>query len=234
MSASPKRWLREPLLHFLVAGLLLFATYRMLHPELSGTTELNRIELTADDLRQLESSGLRSGAGRRRRRSWTDSSKAAFVRRSCIARPSPSASIGATPSSSAGWRRKWNFSPTMPLRCATLPPTSCAPGMQGTPNALPSPAADRSDTCTFLRIVAATRRARQPRVRYPGWQTSRPMCRSSGRPVIHSCFRITTPIVHRSRSLPSSEAGLPPRSTRFSQDPGKDRSSRAWAGIWCS
>ena len=54
MSASPKRWLREPLLHFLVAGVLLFAAYRMLHPELSGTTELNRIELTADDLRQLE------------------------------------------------------------------------------------------------------------------------------------------------------------------------------------
>ena len=54
MGASPKRWLREPLLHFLIAGLLLFATYRMLHPELSGTTELNRIELTADDLRQLE------------------------------------------------------------------------------------------------------------------------------------------------------------------------------------
>ena len=30
---SPKRWLREPLLHFLVAGVLLFAGYRMLHPE---------------------------------------------------------------------------------------------------------------------------------------------------------------------------------------------------------
>ena len=35
-------------------ALLLFAAYRMLHPELSGTTELNRIEVTADDLRQLE------------------------------------------------------------------------------------------------------------------------------------------------------------------------------------
>jgi hypothetical protein len=54
MSASPKPWLREPLLHFLVAGALLFATYRMLHPEPSGTTARDRIELTADDLRQLE------------------------------------------------------------------------------------------------------------------------------------------------------------------------------------
>ena len=54
MSASLKRWLREPLLHFLLLGVLLFAAYRMLHPEASRPTEVNRIELTADDLRQLE------------------------------------------------------------------------------------------------------------------------------------------------------------------------------------
>ena len=46
--------MREPLLHFLVAGLLLFAVYRILHPELSRTAEVSRIEVTADDLRQLE------------------------------------------------------------------------------------------------------------------------------------------------------------------------------------
>ena len=54
MRSSVKRWLREPLLHFLVAGLLLFAVYRILHPELSRAAEVNRIEVTADDLRQLE------------------------------------------------------------------------------------------------------------------------------------------------------------------------------------
>ena len=54
MSFSPKRWLREPLLQFLVAGLLLFAGYRILHPEFFRQTEANRIEVTADDLRQLE------------------------------------------------------------------------------------------------------------------------------------------------------------------------------------
>ena len=54
MRTSPKRWLREPLLHFLVIGVLLFAAYRMLHPEVSRTAEVNRIELTEDDLRQLE------------------------------------------------------------------------------------------------------------------------------------------------------------------------------------
>jgi peptidyl-prolyl cis-trans isomerase C len=46
--------LREPLLHFMLAGLLLFVGYRILHPELSRTAEVNRIDVTADDLRQLE------------------------------------------------------------------------------------------------------------------------------------------------------------------------------------
>ena len=35
MRSSVKRWLREPLLQFLVAGALLFAGYRTLHPEAS-------------------------------------------------------------------------------------------------------------------------------------------------------------------------------------------------------
>ena len=53
MRSSVKRWLREPLLQFLVAGALLFAGYRALHPGASRTTDDNRIEVTADDLRQL-------------------------------------------------------------------------------------------------------------------------------------------------------------------------------------
>jgi len=52
--SSVKRWLREPLLHFLVAGALLFAVYRMLHPEAFRAADDKRIEVTADDLRQLE------------------------------------------------------------------------------------------------------------------------------------------------------------------------------------
>ena len=54
MSVSLRRWLREPLLQFLVAGLLLFAGYRILHPEFFRQTGANRIEVTAGDLRQLE------------------------------------------------------------------------------------------------------------------------------------------------------------------------------------
>jgi peptidyl-prolyl cis-trans isomerase C len=53
-SARLKRWLREPLLHFLLIGLVMFAVYSALNPDSSQGDRLSRIELTADDLRQLE------------------------------------------------------------------------------------------------------------------------------------------------------------------------------------
>jgi len=53
VASSQKRLLREPLLHFLLAGVLLFVIYRTLHP-ISNTPEHGRIEVTPGDLRQLE------------------------------------------------------------------------------------------------------------------------------------------------------------------------------------
>ena len=49
-----RRALGEPLLQFIVMGVLLFAGYRLVHPERPAKVEGNRIELTADDVRQLE------------------------------------------------------------------------------------------------------------------------------------------------------------------------------------
>ena len=46
-------WLREPLLHFLLAGAALFAGYSALNSTAVGEEQRKRIELTADDLRQL-------------------------------------------------------------------------------------------------------------------------------------------------------------------------------------
>jgi hypothetical protein len=46
-------WLRDPLLHFALIGCGLFLGYRALHPADAGDAP-SRIELTADDLRQLE------------------------------------------------------------------------------------------------------------------------------------------------------------------------------------
>jgi parvulin-like peptidyl-prolyl isomerase len=46
------RWLREPLLQFLIVGIALFAGYRLLHPEVFSRDD-NRIVLSEDDLRQM-------------------------------------------------------------------------------------------------------------------------------------------------------------------------------------
>ena len=48
-----RRWLREPLLHFLLAGLALFAAYRALNPDGGGREPSGRIEISDDDVQQL-------------------------------------------------------------------------------------------------------------------------------------------------------------------------------------
>src|SRR5262245_4461990 len=48
-----RRWLREPLLQFLLVGLLLFGVYRLVQPDASAGNSGNRIVLTEDDLRQM-------------------------------------------------------------------------------------------------------------------------------------------------------------------------------------
>ncbi len=48
------RWVREPLVHFLGLGLLLFAGYSALHRDDAAEPDAHQIELTAGDLRQLE------------------------------------------------------------------------------------------------------------------------------------------------------------------------------------
>ena len=53
-SSRLKRGLHEPLLHFLLIGLALFAVYRTLNPAALEQENRSRIELTDDDLRQLE------------------------------------------------------------------------------------------------------------------------------------------------------------------------------------
>jgi peptidyl-prolyl cis-trans isomerase C len=52
------RWLREPLLHFLLIGAALFAIYHWLNPTVASLNTSRRIELTNDDLRQLEISWI--------------------------------------------------------------------------------------------------------------------------------------------------------------------------------
>jgi hypothetical protein len=56
--ATLKLWAREPLLHFLLIGLALFAGYRALNPEAGKQPDNNRIVITDDDVRQLQISWM--------------------------------------------------------------------------------------------------------------------------------------------------------------------------------
>src|SRR5262245_19076325 len=56
-----RRWLREPLLHFLLAGALVFAVYELLNPAAGRIDRVNQITLTQDDLRQLAVHWLAQG-----------------------------------------------------------------------------------------------------------------------------------------------------------------------------
>src|SRR6478609_11930193 len=49
-----RRWAREPLLHFLLIGAALFVIYHWLNPTATNSDTSRRIELTNDDIRQLE------------------------------------------------------------------------------------------------------------------------------------------------------------------------------------
>jgi peptidyl-prolyl cis-trans isomerase C len=48
-----RRWLREPLLHFLLVGALIFAVYDLVRPPPGRAAPADRIVLTKNDLRQL-------------------------------------------------------------------------------------------------------------------------------------------------------------------------------------
>ena len=49
-----KRWLREPLLHFLLIGIVLFAVYAYLHRGRGGVESSRQIVLSLDELRQMD------------------------------------------------------------------------------------------------------------------------------------------------------------------------------------
>jgi hypothetical protein len=53
-TAQVTRWVREPLFHFLLMGAALFAIYYWLNPTAENSDTARKIELTSDDLRQIE------------------------------------------------------------------------------------------------------------------------------------------------------------------------------------
>jgi hypothetical protein len=61
MSVAVRRWLREPLLHFLLLGLALFVVYDVRTRSAGPRDRSDRIELTSDDLRQIALSWVAQG-----------------------------------------------------------------------------------------------------------------------------------------------------------------------------
>lgn len=55
------RWLREPLLQFLVVGVLLFALWKVVNPSTGDPGPAHRIVLTTDDLKQLATTWMLAG-----------------------------------------------------------------------------------------------------------------------------------------------------------------------------
>src|SRR4029450_5650758 len=55
------RWLREPLLQFLLVGVLLFALWKAVNPHAADPGPANRIVLTDDDLKQLATTWMLTG-----------------------------------------------------------------------------------------------------------------------------------------------------------------------------
>ena len=53
LHARARQWLREPLLHFVLIGLALFAVYRAMQPSATGLSDSKKIVLTEDDLSQM-------------------------------------------------------------------------------------------------------------------------------------------------------------------------------------
>jgi hypothetical protein len=56
-----RRWLHEPLFHFLLAGALIFVVYELLNPASRRVEQVNQITLTQDDLRQMAVHWLAQG-----------------------------------------------------------------------------------------------------------------------------------------------------------------------------
>jgi len=56
-----RRWLRDPLFHFMLVGVALFGIYRVLNPSVEGPDASGQIALTQDDLRQMTVAWMAQG-----------------------------------------------------------------------------------------------------------------------------------------------------------------------------
>ena len=109
-----KRLLREPLLHFLLLGAMLFAAHGILSR--GGGTEPGRIVVTQGQIESMARLFRAPGNGRRRMLNWKGWSAAMSAKKCCIAKALRRVWTGTIRSSGVGSRRSWNSSPKAPKR----------------------------------------------------------------------------------------------------------------------
>ena len=153
-----KHWAREPLLHFLLLGLALFAVYSYLQRGHGGVESSKQIALTLDDLRQMdmyfESQWHRPPAPQEFQAMVEDKVREEVLYREGIA-------MGLDKDDTivkTAWRRRCNSWPRM-----WPPPTSprrpnSRPGTRRTAKNSPFPAVPRSGICSSLLTAEARAR----------------------------------------------------------------------------
>ena len=226
--------LGEPLLQFIVMGALLFAGYRLIHPERPAKGEDQRIELTAADVRQLEmvwtARWHRAPTQEELQRLVESRIREEILYREALA-------LGLERGDTIIKRRlaqKMAFLAD-DLSAVRTPSVEDLRAWYSRNSALFVDPGRRS--FRHLYFSADRRGDRAPR------DATRALVRLGGTPAdttrsrpsaTRSCSRSTTPIGRRSRWRPSSVALSPGPCASCRSARGKGRSSRASVGIWCS
>ena len=125
--------LREPLVHFLLLGAMLFGVFALVGDR--GSARTGQIVVTPGHIEHLTSASRVPGSARPRHQSWPDCSTTTSARRCCTARPWPWAWTATTPLSAAACGKSWSSSPRRLPRWPRPPMRISRPSLQQHPDA---------------------------------------------------------------------------------------------------
>ena len=226
-----RRLAREPLLHFLLLGGVIFGVYALVTR--NEASRPGEIVVTEGRIASLGRPSLASGTGRPPGPSWTGSSATTFATRSWRARRRRSAWTRTTRSSAAACARSWSSSPRTSRRWPSRPRSSSTPTCKQHPDAF------RTDRrFTFSQVHLDPRAAwREPRARRraPARQLGR-----AGATADISALGDSRLLEDRFVALPAGEVvrqfgdGFAASSVSCRSGGGRVPSSRGTASTWSS
>ena len=227
-----RRWLRELLVHFLLIGLVLFALYRMFNPAGVEQENRSRIELTDDDLRQLELGWMAQWQrpptpDEMRRLVEGKVRRGDPLPRGAGARPGPGRHHRQAPHGAEdGVSRRGCSAVREPNR------EELKAWFEKNGSASRLRAGRRFATSTSRSTRGVSVRARRPIVRLRSSPASRRIRLTRRLWPIRSCSRTTTAIARRSRWPLCSGRSSPGHCSNSSRARGRGPSNPGSAGIW--